>query len=47
MFLKHPMSENLCRGDWPVAPTSLVPKKHHFWANYSSSLSMVMMSWKG
>jgi len=23
MFRKHPMSENTCRGDRPLAPTSL------------------------
>jgi len=25
------MFENTCRGDRPVAPTSLEHRKHHFW----------------
>jgi len=30
MFAKHPMSENTCRGDRPVAPTSLETSKTSF-----------------
>ena len=44
MFAKHPMSENPCRGDRPVAPTSLEHWKHLFGVcspqRYSSRLDI-------
>jgi len=34
MFRKHPMSKNTCRGDRPLAPTSLETYKTSFWGRY-------------